>query len=400
MARVILIVIDALGVGAMPDAAAFGDGPDCNTLGNVARACGGLRLPCLGRMGLGRITQVEGVPAEPTPIASWGLMMERSLGKDTTTGHWELAGILLDEPFQVYPNGFPVEMLSRFMADTGCEGILGNRPASGTEIIEILDAEHRRTGWPIVYTSADSVFQIACNIDVVPLERQYQWCRIARCILDDGYRVSRVIARPYQLTNGYLGRLSAARHDYSVPPPRGSMLDRLRTDGVRVVGVGKIADIFLQQGITHSVPTASNSDGLERVRQIVAGNLDLGPCQTDREWSGEIGRELVFANLVDTDMLYGHRNDWRGFGDALEEIDAALGQILSMLGPDDMLMITGDHGCDPTQPGTDHTREMVPLLRFSPSEQAIDLGLKRSFTHVAHATSKWLGVVPDSAWAP
>lgn len=399
MRRVLLIVIDALGVGAMPDAAAFGDRESCNTLGNVARACGGLKLPCLGALGLGHITAVAGVPPAAAPSASYGRMLERSLGKDTTTGHWEMAGLVLDTPFQVFPDGFPADMIRRFVRESGCGGVLGNRPASGTAIIDDFDAEHRRTGWPIVYTSADSVFQIACNTAVVPLDRLYDWCKAARRILDDGYSVSRVIARPYQEVNGRLNRLSGARHDYSVPPPAGSVLDMLKENGVRVTGVGKIADVFLGQGITHSVHTSGNAEGLARIRDIVGRKLDYDRFAVDAGWSGSGDRELVFVNLVDTDMLYGHRNDVAAFGRALEEIDHTLTDLVPMLGAGDLMMIVGDHGCDPTEPGTDHTREMVPLLAYAPSRQAKRLEDKSSFTYVARATSEWLDVAPADSWA-
>lgn len=398
MRRVFLIVIDGLGVGAMPDAGSFGDDPSCNTLGNVARACGGLSLPCLGRLGLGNITAVEGVPATDSPLASYGRMLERSLGKDTTTGHWELAGLVLHRPFQVYPEGFPAVLMDRFVAETGCGGYLGNIPASGTAIIEEFDGQHRATGHPIIYTSADSVFQIACNVDVVPLDQLYAWCEAARRILDDGYSVSRVIARPYQEVDGKLARLGSKRHDYSVPPPNGSVLESLRDSGARVVGVGKIADIFLGQGITHSVHTSGNSDGLRRIGELVTRELDVGPLALDPAWRGEADRELFFINLVDTDMLYGHRNDPFGFGRALEEIDATLSQLLPLLGAHDLLLIVGDHGCDPTQPGTDHTREMVPLLSYNRDRQGGAVADKASFTFVARAVCDFLDVSPNPAW--
>lgn len=399
MRRVLLIVIDALGAGAMPDAKAFGDDESCNTLGNVAKACAGLSLPCMGGLGLGNIIPVAGVPPAAAPAASHGRMLELSHGKDTTTGHWEMAGLVLDKPFQVYPKGFPAELMQRFVKETGCGGFLGNIPASGTAIIDDLDAEHRRTGWPIVYTSADSVFQIACNTRVVPLPTLYAWCETARRILDDGYMVSRVIARPYEEVGGKLQRSSSGRHDYSVPPPPGSVLDVLKGSGKRVVGVGKIADIFLGQGITHSIPTAGNTDGLRVIREIVAGSLDWRRHAVGQGWTGSGDGELVFVNLVDTDMLYGHRNDPRGFGRALEEIDCTLADVVPALGPDDLMLIVGDHGCDPTQPGTDHTREMVPLIEYSRSRPPRRLAEKPSFTYVARAVSDWLDVKPDASWA-
>lgn len=394
MKRAIVMVIDALGVGALPDAAEFGDAPGANTLGNVAKAVGGLKLPQLGKMGLGNIIPVEGVPARKAPSASYGRMCEISRGKDTTTGHWELAGLVLEEPFQTFLEGFPDRIVSEFVRRTGCRGVLGNVAASGTEIIERYNSEHERCQFPILYTSADSVFQIACNVEVVPLARLYQWCETARALLDEVASVSRVIARPYRRgPDGKLARMGGERRDYAVPPGRRTVLDAVSEAGGRAIAVGKIEDIFCGAGITHSVHTKGNTHGLEITRQLVSGQLDPETLALpDRgKTTGRAG-DFIFINLVDTDSLYGHRRDPRGYAIALEEIDKALGEILPALRPDDLFIITGDHGCDPTAPGTDHTREHVPLLVQNRQAAPKDLGTLRSFAWVAETAADWLGV--------
>lgn len=388
--RATILVIDALGVGALPDAAMYGDPPNANTLGNVARACGGLHLPNLGALGLGNIIDVAGVPPVTYPTASFGRMAEVSQGKDTTTGHWEIAGLILETPFQVYPNGFPHELMHRFVEQCACGGYLGNRPASGTEIIEQHDAEHSATGFPIVYTSADSVFQIACNVDVVSLPTLYAWCDIARQLLTDEYNVSRVIARPYRRTESGLQRLNGDRRDLAVVPPKPTLLNRISEAGGRVLGIGKIVDIFVGAGITHAVHTSGNSEGLELTIQALEGKLDLPSLRQPSVKSDSQPAELIFTNLVDTDALYGHRNDPIGYGKALEEIDRAIPRILNTLTVDDLLIITGDHGCDPTVPGTDHTREYVPLIVVSPNVSPCGLGTKPSFAWVSESVEQWL----------
>jgi phosphopentomutase len=390
MKRAIIIVIDALGVGALPDAADYGDSPECNTLGNVARANNGLHLPNLGSMGLGNIIPVQGVPPVLQPTASYGRMAEASKGKDTTTGHWEIAGLVLDQPFRVYPNGFPYELLDQFVNESGCGGILANRPASGTEIIELYDAEHVATGFPIIYTSADSVFQIACNVDVVPLPKLYEWCEIARRILTEEYNVSRVIARPYHRTEAGLKRLNGERRDLAVTPPRPTILNRIADAGGRVLGIGKIVDIFVGSGITHAVHTSGNAEGLALTIQALRQTLPLTPLRQPEIDFDAATFELIFTNLVDTDALYGHRNDPIGYAKALEEIDQAIPSILNSLTLNDLLIITGDHGCDPTVPGTDHTREYVPLLVMSPGQPAVALGTVSSFAWIAEAIERWL----------
>jgi phosphopentomutase len=398
MKRAIVLVIDALGVGALPDAPQFGDPPGANTLGNVAKANGGLTLPYLGRLGLGNILEVAGVPSCPKPQAAWGRMAEASHGKDTTTGHWELAGLILDRPFNVYPSGFPDNLISEFVARTGCGGVLGNIPASGTAIIEEFHQEHLRTGRPILYTSADSVFQIAVETSRVPLAMLSAWCETARALLDERaeeHNVSRVIARPYLATAEGLRRDNANRHDYAVLPTGPTLFDHLHVDGYRTLSIGKIVDIFLGRGVTHAVRSATNKDGLELTLQALRGTLDLTSCRqlpnSDAFEGATTKGEFVFINLVDTDSLYGHRNDPIGYGLALEEIDAYIPDFLAALGPDDLFIITGDHGCDPTVPGTDHTREYVPLLVHGGGSAPCDLGTFPSFTEVARRVETWLG---------
>ncbi len=378
MKRVILVVIDSAGIGAMPDASNFGDLPICNTIANVARVSGGLNLPVMQKMGLGNLCEIKGVPATNTPIASYGIMQEISLGKDTTTGHWEIAGLILDKPFKTYPNGFPDELINLFVANTNCGGVLGNLPASGTKIIEDLGEEHLLTGYPIIYTSADSVFQIACHVEKISLEKLYEWCEIARKILNEKYNVSRVIARPFETVKGKFKRISGARRDYSVPPPSDTMLNLIEKDGGIVYAIGKIEDIFVKSGITKAVHTSCNKEGLELTLKAVE--------QINTK------KELIFVNLVDTDMLYGHRNDVIGYKNALEEVDTYLAKIVSVMKNDDLLIITADHGCDPTTPGTDHTREQVPIICYGENFISGDLGVRKSFADISATILKYFGI--------
>ena len=338
-----LVVLDSVGIGGAPDAAAFGDAGSA-TLQHVAEAVGGLDLPNLGRLGLGRVAEVKGVPPEPDAAGAFGAMIERSPGKDTTTGHWEIAGVILDKAFPTYPNGFPPDVIDAFETAIG-RGTLGNVAASGTEIIERLGADHVSSGKPIVYTSADSVFQIAAHIEVIPLDELYEMCRVARAMMRGPHEVGRVIARPFEGEPGSFVR-TPDRHDFSVLPPKQTVLDALSGAGREVRGVGKISDIFGGRGVTASRPTRSNA---ETVRALI-------------DELREIDRGLVFANLVDFDQAFGHRNDPRGYADALEAFDRELPAILEALMPDDVLFITADHGNDPTTPSTDHSRERVPLL--------------------------------------
>jgi phosphopentomutase len=361
--RVFLIVLDSVGVGSLPDAAAFGD-EGANTLGHIADRCGGLKLPHLAKLGLGNIIPVPGVAANPAPLASWGRMAELACGKDTLAGHWELMGIVLEQPFSLFPRGFPADLVATFQSRTGAAGILGNKAASGTEIIAELGAEHTRSGFPIVYTSADSVFQIAAHEDIIPLPELYEMCLRARKLCDD-WRIGRVIARPFIGRPGNFSR-TANRRDFSMRPPGETVLDVLRKNGWTVTAIGKIENIFAGQGIGRSLPSHDNSEGLSLLRGELAAE----------------GRGLIFANLVDFDMLYGHRNDVDGYAAALETFDRELGFLLPGFGPGDMLIVTADHGCDPAYPGTDHTREYVPLLVYGPALQARALGVRRTFADV------------------
>ncbi len=372
--RAIIIVIDSMGVGALEDCAQYNDKPTCNTLCNTACAVGGLKVPILQKMGLGNIAPVEGVEPTQDPVASYGILKMKSRGKDTTSGHWEIAGIVLDEPFKTYKE-FPPELINEFIKKSGCKGILGNYAASGTKIIEDLHKKHKSTKYPIIYTSADSVFQIAVDIDIIPLETLYKWCEIARKILDKGWGISRVIARPYQIKDGKPVRIGKFRRDYSTPPPEGTLLDVIENGGGKVLGIGKIEDIFVKKGVTQAIHTGTNLEGLEAT---------LGAL--DENYS------LIFVNLVDTDMLFGHRRDPKGYAGAIEEIDKFLGKILKKLRKNDMLIITADHGCDPTAQGTDHTREQVPVIVYGENIKPQEIGVKDSFTYVSDRVKKWLGI--------
>lgn len=382
MKRAIIIVIDSMGIGAMPDCKAFGDIPECNTLKNVCEFNNGLKLPVLEKLGLGNIQDFKGVSPVENPAAQFGTLVEKSKGKDTTTGHWEIAGLVSETPFATFPDGFPEELVSKFISETGCGGILANCPASGTAIIEKLNEEHHKTKFPIVYTSADSVFQIALDTDLIPLETLYKWCEIARKILDEGnYNVSRVIARPYKVIDGKPTRISKDRRDYSMVPKR-TLLNEIKEMGGRVIAIGKIEDIFSKSGITHAIHTGSNKEGLELTLRAVKNELDL-PSIAYKDYEGGEAFDLIFTNLVDTDMLYGHRNDAKGYGYAIEEIDSYLAKILPELKEEDVLFITADHGCDPTVPGTDHTREMVPLIVYGASVKPENLGKIAGFDYIA-----------------
>lgn len=391
MKRAIILVIDSMGCGAMPDCADYKDIPECNTLCNVAKANGGLNIPTMQKMGIGNLGNVMGAAPEKETIAQYGIMKEVSKGKDTTTGHWEIAGLVLEEPFRVYPDGFPADVIDKFIEKTGCGGILGNYPASGTKIIEDLNAEHHKTKFPIVYTSADSVFQIAVDVDVIPLEELYRMCRIAREILVGEHNVSRVIARPYHIIDGKPTRISKDRRDYSVEPPKPTVLNEILKNSGRVVGIGKIEDIYVKSGVSHAIHTGSNKEGLELTLKAVEGSLELDKIQI-AQTKEPPKSELIFTNLVDTDMLFGHRNDWKGYGKAIEEIDEFLPKIMDKMTEDDILFITADHGCDPTVPGTDHTREQVPLLVYSKSKsfEPKNLGVLPTFAYVADEVRKWL----------
>ena len=389
--RAIIIVIDSMGIGAMPDCKEFGDTEKCNTLKNVCAFNKGLRLPNLEKLGLGNIQDFEGVNKVSNPIGQYGTLQEKSKGKDTTTGHWEIAGLVSEKPFSTFPEGFPQELIDKFIEETGCGGILANIPASGTAIIEKLNDEHHRTKFPIVYTSADSVFQIALDTDMIPLETLYDWCKIARRLLDEGnYNTARVIARPYKIIDGKPTRISKDRRDYSMAPPKKTILDKVKDSGAKVIGIGKIEDIFSKAGITHAIHTGSNKEGLELTLQAVKNELPLDKMIYPGVNITDSSREIIFTNLVDTDMLYGHRNNPEGYGKAIEEIDTYIEKILPLIGEDDLLIITADHGCDPTVEGTDHTREYVPVLYYSKGIEPKDLGLTLGFDSIAERISDWL----------
>ncbi len=370
--RVLLLVCDSFGVGDAPDAAAYGD-EGSDTLGNCARAVGGLRAPNLGALGLGHLTDIPGVPARAEPGTAHGRLTERSAGKDTTTGHWEMAGIVLERPFPLYPDGFPPEVIEPFERAIG-RRVLGNVPASGTEIIERLGREHLATGRPIVYTSGDSVFQIACHVDVVPLETLYEWCRIARGLLVGEHSVGRVIARPFEGEPGAFRR-RPERRDLSVPPPGPTLLDRCLEAGVAVYGVGKIRDIFAERGLTEASYSDSNDHGVD---------LTL-------EYLGRPGPALVVTNLVDFDSKYGHRNDPEGYARAVEALDARVPELIAAL-EGGVLFLTGDHGCDPTTPSTDHSRERTPMLAAGLEGGPYDVGTRACFGDLGATIAELLGV--------
>ena len=373
--KALLVVCDSFGVGGAPDAAAYGD-EGSNTLGNCARAVGGISAPNLGALGLGLLTEIVGVPPRADPGTAHGRARERSAGKDTTTGHWEMMGIVLERPFPVYPQGFPEEVIRPFERAIGRK-VLGNRPASGTEIIQELGEEHLRTGRPIVYTSADSVFQIACHEEVVPVPTLYEWCRIARRILTGPHNVGRVIARPFVGRPGAFVR-TPRRRDFSVPPPGPTVLDRLVEAGVAVYGIGKIQDIFAGQGITEGRYSDSDDHGIDL-------SLDL---------LGRPGPALVFTNLVDLDSKYGHRNDPQGYARCVEALDRRVPELLDAL-DGGLLFLTGDHGCDPTTPSTDHSRELVPILVGGLRGGPYDLGLRGSFADLGATLAELFGARAD-----
>ena len=375
MERAIVVVLDGVGVGQAPDAAAYGDaGADC--LANCARAVGGLALPTLGRLGVGNLTEIEGTPPQP-PAGACGRLIERSPGKDSTTGHWELMGVVLDHPMPTYPHGFPPELVTRFEAAIG-RHVLGNYPASGTAIIEELGAEHLRTGFPILYTSADSVFQLAAHEDVIPIAELYRMCEIARGLLTGEDEVGRVIARPFTGTPGAFVR-TPHRRDFSLEPPAPTLLDALKASGREVVGIGKIEDLFAERGLTASDHTATNAAGQAAALAAVA-----------RPFAG-----LLFVNLVECDQNYGHRRNPEGYAEALRAFDAWLPSLLARLGDGDVLFITGDHGTDPTWRGTDHTRESVPLLvAGKPVRPGVYLGARSSFADLGATLAEAFGLPP------
>ena len=375
--RAIVLVLDSVGCGALPDAAAYGD-EGSNTIGNVARAVDGLRMPNLGAMGLGNVTDIAGVPATAAPNASWGRNAEASAGKDTTTGHWEIVGMRLEHAFPTYPDGFPPEVMEAFTRETGL-GWLGNYAASGTVIIQDLGDEHVRTGKPIVYTSADSVFQIAAHESVIPIEDLYRICGIARTRVCVGeHAVGRIIARPFtgpDATGTYTR--THRRRDFALEPPEPTALDILKDAGIESYGIGKIGEIFAWRGICESPHSTDNMNGFDHLVELVRDG----------------GSGFVFANLVDFDMVWGHRNDVEGYARGLEEVDARMPELIDAMEPGDLLVVTADHGCDPTTPSTDHSREYTPLLaKVKGVDAGVPLGTRATFGDIGETVLDFYGL--------
>ena len=374
-ARVILIVLDSVGIGELPDAVLYAD-QGSNTLGNIAAEVP-LTIPTLAAMGLPRLLPLKGIAAPAAPTGAFGRLAERSAGKDSVTGHWELMGVVLDRAFPTFPTGFPSELIQAFEERIGRPSI-GNVVASGTAIIDELGPHHMETGFPIVYTSADSVFQIAAHEAIVPVPKLYEWCDAAYDLAVRGLGLGRVIARPFIGLPGSFAR-TANRHDYAMPPVAETLLDRLAASGQQVTSVGKIADLFAGRGVSNAYPTASDGDGMDRIEALLETQ----------------DRGLIFANLVDFDSLYGHRNDTIGYGANLDRFDARLAQLLPRLRPDDLLVITADHGNDPTTPSTDHSREHVPVLLHGVRVRAgIDLGTRATFADLGQTLAEVFGVGP------
>ncbi|MEO6866980.1 MAG: phosphopentomutase [Gaiellales bacterium] len=373
--RACIIVLDAVGAGEAPDSAAFGD-PGADTLGHTAEAVGGLNLPNLQRLGLGSTRPLDGCPPPAEEISITGTLEERSAGKDTTTGHWEIVGVLTTTPPPTYPDGFPQELISAFIRRVG-RGVLGNNVASGTEIIDEYGAEHMQTGDLIVYTSADSVFQIAAHEEIVPLDELYRYCEIARELLTGEHAVSRVIARPFIGVPGDFTR-TGHRRDFSLEPPGPSHLTALQAAGKPVIGVGKIGDIFAMKGVDEDNHTDSNQHGID----VTIEKLN------------ELEEGLIFVNLVETDANFGHRRDPEGFHRCLQEFDRRVPEIEAAMRPGDLLIITADHGCDPTYRGSDHTRELVPLIAHIVGEETVAGTHRGYFSDVGASVCVWLGVTP------
>jgi phosphopentomutase len=372
--RVIVIVLDGVGVGELPDAGDYGDG-GAHTLAHVAEKAGGLALPNLEALGLGHIGTFAGIRRVSDPDACFGKMAERSRGKDTTVGHWEMTGLVVEKPFPTYPRGFPPEIIESLQRVIG-RPVLGNKAASGTDILNELGPEHLRTGSPIVYTSADSVFQIAAHERQIPAEELYQICREARKLLQPPHQVARVIARPFRGEPGAFVR-TAGRRDFSLDPPERTLLDHLKAAGQPVIGIGKIHDLFNGRGLTRAIPAADNAAGVAETLRMLKDSP----------------RGFIFVNLVDFDSRYGHRNDASGFATALSDFDSRLPAILDALRPGDLLMLTADHGNDPTTAGTDHTREHVPLLAYGPRlARGVNLGVRRTFADLGQTVADALGI--------
>ncbi|HBV89093.1 MAG TPA: phosphopentomutase [Desulfosporosinus sp.] len=374
--RVVIIVLDSVGIGELPDAGDYGDlGSD--TLGNLARQRGGLNLPNLEKLGLGTIHSITGVPAALNPEGCFGKMAERSRGKDTTSGHWEIAGVILEKALPTFPQGFPREFIEGYEAAIGRK-VMGNEVASGTEIIQRLGEEHVKTGMPIVYTSADSVFQVAAHEEIIPLPELMRICQIARTMLKDELQVGRVISRPFLGEVGHFYR-TPNRHDFALEPPQKILFEYVQEQGLEVCAVGKINDIYAGRGVTDHVTSKGNMESVDKTLDYMA----------------KVEKGLIMTNLVDFDMIYGHRNDVVGYARALEEFDARLPEIYAALRSEDMLVITADHGCDPTMPSTDHSREYVPLLVCGPAlKKGINLGVRSSFADLGATVAEYLEAEP------
>jgi phosphopentomutase len=370
-----LIVLDGVGIGELPDADLYGD-KGSNTLKNMANQIGGLSLPNLQKLGLGNIEQIRGVIPTNSPKASFGKMAERSKGKDSTTGHWELSGLFVEEDFNYFPNGFPKEITDRFIEVTKCKGFLGNKAASGTEIINELGDEHLKTGYPIIYTSADSVFQIAAHQDIIPLEKLYEICDITRYkVLKAPLLVGRVIARPFIGISGKYER-TVYRKDYSLNPPSETVLDILLKDDIQTVAIGKINDLFNYKGIEIQEKTKSNLEGFQKILN----------------YASKSNNSFVFTNLVDFDVYFGHRNDVIGFAKALKQFDDLLPDLFNLLDESDRLLLTADHGNDPTTPSTDHSREYVPLLYYGKNKPSKNLGVRKTFSDAGKTVADFFKV--------
>ena len=370
-----LIILDGVGIGELPDAPNYKD-EGSNTLVNLANAVGGLNLPNLEKLGWGNIDNIKGIKKVSNPLASFGKMTEVSKGKDSTTGHWEMAGLYVDTDFSYFPNGFPEELIEKFLSETGCKGVLGNKAASGTEIIKELGDEHVKTGYPIVYTSADSVFQIAAHEEIIPLERLYDICEKTRNnVLVKPLNVGRVIARPFVGVSGSYTR-TTNRKDFSMDPPSDTILNVLQKNKITTVAIGKVNDLFNYQGIEIQEKTKSNEAGCEKLL----------------EYTKKVSNSFIFTNLVDFDVYYGHRNDPEGFAKALKAFDDFLPQFLSNLDESDALLITADHGNDPTTPSTDHSREYVPILFFRKNKPGKDLGTRKTFSDAAKTAGEFFSV--------
>ncbi len=374
--RIVLMVLDSAGIGAMPDAPEWGD-DGADTLGNVLKSRK-VNLPNLQKLGLGNIRPLEHLPAIENPTGSYGKCTLKSNGKDTTTGHWEMAGIILEKAFPTFPQGFPQAVIDEFTTKANVPGVLANIPASGTEIIKQFGEEHIKTGKPIVYTSADSVFQIAAHEEIIPIERQYEICEIARKMLDgEQFRIGRVIARPFVGETAETFKRTENRHDYAVPPPNENLLPLMKEKNLDVVCIGKIASIYDSVGVTEDLTAKNNDQSIDQT---------INALRADN-------KGLIFSNLVDFDMLYGHRRDTEGYAKALEHFDTRLPEIMGAMGEDDLFIITADHGNDPTFPGSDHTREYAPLLIFGKSsKQGVNLGTRQSLSDVGQTIAENFGI--------